>query len=190
MFGPNVTIATAGHPILPVLREQAYQYNAPVHIGKNCWLGQASLFCPASVSATIPLSAREAWSRTICRTMWSPWATPAAFCGQSERGTGFSILRTTKSKTGSFHLTTQNNDTKNPPTGVTPAAGTSSVCFLSVSTTGGWDYSGSHKNGFSFSISASMPLSASSPCPLCRVTLTGLRKSRLKIPRMERPSTV
>ncbi|KZU62806.1 Galactoside O-acetyltransferase [Lactiplantibacillus plantarum] len=27
MFGPNVTIATAGHPILPSLREQAYQYN-------------------------------------------------------------------------------------------------------------------------------------------------------------------
>ena len=39
MFGPNVTIATAGHPILPVLREKGYQYNFPVHIGKNCWLG-------------------------------------------------------------------------------------------------------------------------------------------------------
>ena len=39
MFGPNVTIATAGHPILPELREKGYQYNAPVKIGKNCWLG-------------------------------------------------------------------------------------------------------------------------------------------------------
>lgn len=39
MFGPNVTIATAGHPILPELREKGYQYNAPVHIGRNCWLG-------------------------------------------------------------------------------------------------------------------------------------------------------
>ncbi len=27
MLGPNVTIATAGHPILPELREQTYQYN-------------------------------------------------------------------------------------------------------------------------------------------------------------------
>ena len=35
MFGPNVTVATAGHPILPELREQGYQYNAPVHIGKK-----------------------------------------------------------------------------------------------------------------------------------------------------------
>ena len=37
MFGPNVTVATAGHPILPELREQGYQYNFPVHIGKNCY---------------------------------------------------------------------------------------------------------------------------------------------------------
>ena len=28
MIGPNVTLATAGHPILPELREQAYQYDA------------------------------------------------------------------------------------------------------------------------------------------------------------------
>ena len=29
MFGPNVVVATAGHPILPELREKAYQYNMP-----------------------------------------------------------------------------------------------------------------------------------------------------------------
>lgn len=46
MFGPNVTIATAGHPILPELREQAYQYNMPVHIGKNCWLGAGVIVMP------------------------------------------------------------------------------------------------------------------------------------------------
>lgn len=46
MFGPNVTIATAGHPILPKLREKAYQYNAPVHIGKNCWLGAGVIVLP------------------------------------------------------------------------------------------------------------------------------------------------
>ena len=39
MFGPNVTLATAAHPILPELRENGYQYNLPIHIGKNCWLG-------------------------------------------------------------------------------------------------------------------------------------------------------
>ena len=46
MLGPNVVIATAGHPILPELREQGYQYNAPVHIGKNCWLGAGVIVLP------------------------------------------------------------------------------------------------------------------------------------------------
>lgn len=46
MFGPNVTIATAGHPILPELRQKGYQYNAPVHIGKNCWIGAGVLIMP------------------------------------------------------------------------------------------------------------------------------------------------
>ncbi len=46
MFGPNVTIATAGHPLLPELREQGYQYNAPVRIGKNCWLGAGVVVLP------------------------------------------------------------------------------------------------------------------------------------------------
>ncbi len=46
MFGPNVVVATAGHPILPSLRQQEYQYNMPVHIGKNCWLGAGVLVLP------------------------------------------------------------------------------------------------------------------------------------------------
>ena len=46
MLGPNVTIATAGHPILPELREKNYQYNMPVHIGKNCWLGAGVIVLP------------------------------------------------------------------------------------------------------------------------------------------------
>ena len=46
MFGPNVTLATAGHPILPELREKGYQYNAPVHIGRNCWLGAGVIVLP------------------------------------------------------------------------------------------------------------------------------------------------
>ena len=46
MFGPNVTVATAGHPLLPELREQGYQYNAPVRIGKNCWIGAGAVIVP------------------------------------------------------------------------------------------------------------------------------------------------
>ena len=46
LFGPNVTVATAGHPILPSLREKGYQYNAPVTIGKNCWIGAGAIIVP------------------------------------------------------------------------------------------------------------------------------------------------
>ena len=46
MFAPNVVVATAGHPILPELREKAYQYNFSVHIGRNCWIGAGALIMP------------------------------------------------------------------------------------------------------------------------------------------------
>ncbi len=46
MFAPNVVVATAGHPILPELRERGLQYNADVHIGKNVWIGAGALIMP------------------------------------------------------------------------------------------------------------------------------------------------
>lgn len=46
MFGPGVIVATAGHPILPELREKVYQFNMPVHIGKNCWIGAGAIILP------------------------------------------------------------------------------------------------------------------------------------------------
>ena len=45
-FGPNVVLAVAGHPIDPALREQGYQYNLPIHIGRNCWIGAGALILP------------------------------------------------------------------------------------------------------------------------------------------------
>lgn len=46
MFGPNVTVASAAHPILPQLREKGYEYNLPVRIGKNCWIGAGAVILP------------------------------------------------------------------------------------------------------------------------------------------------
>ena len=46
MLGPNVVLSSAGHPILPELREKIYQYNMPIHIGRNCWLGAGVIVMP------------------------------------------------------------------------------------------------------------------------------------------------
>ena len=46
MFAPGVIVAAAAHPILPELRERAYQYNASVHIGRNCWIGAGAIILP------------------------------------------------------------------------------------------------------------------------------------------------
>lgn len=46
MIGPNVTIATAGHPIDPELRKKVAQYNIPVRIGNNVWIGAGAVVLP------------------------------------------------------------------------------------------------------------------------------------------------
>lgn len=46
MLGPNVTIATANHPINPGLREKGLQYNKDVVIGENTWIGANVVIVP------------------------------------------------------------------------------------------------------------------------------------------------
>ena len=46
MIAPNVVISTSGHPILPILRENNYVYNIPIHIGKNVWIGSGVQILP------------------------------------------------------------------------------------------------------------------------------------------------
>ena len=46
MFGPNVTITTANHPIEPGLRARGLQYNKDVWIGENAWIGAGALIMP------------------------------------------------------------------------------------------------------------------------------------------------
>ena len=46
MFGPNVTIATANHPIEPSLRSKGLQYNRDVHIEENVWIGSGVIIVP------------------------------------------------------------------------------------------------------------------------------------------------
>lgn len=46
MFGPNVVVATAGHPVDPELRAKGLQYNKDVYIGENCWIGAGVIIVP------------------------------------------------------------------------------------------------------------------------------------------------
>ena len=46
MFGPNVTITTANHPINPELRARGLQYNKDVFIGENAWIGAGAVILP------------------------------------------------------------------------------------------------------------------------------------------------
>ena len=46
MIAPNVVIATGTHPIHPGLRRKEAQFNLPVHIQDNVWLGAGCLVMP------------------------------------------------------------------------------------------------------------------------------------------------
>ena len=66
MFGPNVTVATAGHPIQPELRRRGMQYNAPVHIGENCWIGAGALILPGvTIGDNVVIGAGSVVTRDI-----------------------------------------------------------------------------------------------------------------------------
>lgn len=46
MIGPNVTIATASHPLSASLRDEGYQHNHAVRIGRSCWIGAGAIILP------------------------------------------------------------------------------------------------------------------------------------------------
>jgi galactoside O-acetyltransferase len=46
MIGPNVTIATANHPMESGLRRKGLQYNKDVYIGENVWIGAGVIITP------------------------------------------------------------------------------------------------------------------------------------------------
>lgn len=46
MIAPNVTIATAGHPVEAELRRQGLQFNHSVHIGNGVWIGAGAVILP------------------------------------------------------------------------------------------------------------------------------------------------
>lgn len=46
MFGPNVQIYTATHPLSPALRREGGEFGKPIEIGDDVWLGGGVIVCP------------------------------------------------------------------------------------------------------------------------------------------------
>lgn len=46
MIGPNVTLSTAGHPVDPDRRRNVAQFNIPITIGDNVWIGANVVVLP------------------------------------------------------------------------------------------------------------------------------------------------
>ena len=46
LFGPNVSLYTAGHPIHPDSRNSGYEYGIPITIGDNVWIGGSCVVLP------------------------------------------------------------------------------------------------------------------------------------------------
>ena len=46
LFGPNIVVATANHPLSPELRRYEVAYNRDVYIGENVWIGAGAVILP------------------------------------------------------------------------------------------------------------------------------------------------
>ena len=46
MFGPNIQIYTATHPLEFKARNSGLEYAKPISIGNNVWVGGSSIICP------------------------------------------------------------------------------------------------------------------------------------------------
>ena len=46
MFGPNVSLYTAGHPVHPDTRNSGYEYGKEIIVGDNVWIGGNTVVCP------------------------------------------------------------------------------------------------------------------------------------------------
>lgn len=66
MFGPNVVIATANHPIEEGLRANGLQYNKDVHIGENTWIGAGVVIVPGvTIGAGVVIGAGSVVTKDI-----------------------------------------------------------------------------------------------------------------------------
>lgn len=66
MIGPNVTIATASHPVEAELRAKGLQINRDVHISENAWIGSNAVILPGvTVGKNVVIGAGSVVTRDI-----------------------------------------------------------------------------------------------------------------------------
>lgn len=66
MLGPGVVVTTAGHPVLPELRLRSAQFNLPVRIGNNVWIGSGAHILPGvTIGANTVVGAGSVVSRDL-----------------------------------------------------------------------------------------------------------------------------
>lgn len=66
LFGPNVSIYTAGHPIHPESRNSGYEYGIPVTIGSNVWIGGSCVILPdVSIGNNVVIGAGSVVTKDI-----------------------------------------------------------------------------------------------------------------------------
>jgi len=46
LFGPNVQLLAAGHPLDPTERTDGQEFGASIRIGHRAWLGGGAIVCP------------------------------------------------------------------------------------------------------------------------------------------------
>lgn len=66
LFGPNVSLYTAGHPIHPDSRNSDYEYGIPIRIGDNVWIGGSCVVLPGvTIGNNVVIGAGSVVTRDI-----------------------------------------------------------------------------------------------------------------------------
>jgi maltose O-acetyltransferase len=71
MFGPAVSVYTAGHPIVADVRNEDLEYGHPITIGSNVWIGGNAVICPGVTIGDNVSLVPVPWSPKIFLQMWS-----------------------------------------------------------------------------------------------------------------------
>ena len=85
MFGPNVMLCTAGHPLHPQTRNSGYEYGIDITIGDNVWIGGNVCVLPGVTIGNNVVIGQAVLSPKTFLTTCSPMETPVVWRGKSQK---------------------------------------------------------------------------------------------------------